>query len=436
MKKIVIAGAGQGGLTAAANLAKNGFDVTIIEAKQRDEMGHDWCDYLDMDAFDYSGIARPSEDMFDYGRQQGYVNPSATMKIKTDLNPKSIIMDRKVLSAYLIECAENAGAKIIFGQKVLGAVTEGSCVKGLRILGEDGEYTIEADLVVDAAGMYSPVRQSLPESCGIQKVIEKGDVFHVYRVYYKNSSGTITDPPYIVTLFHMNKPGIDWTLTEEDYVDILVGKFGSEGELTMKEVEEAVADYRRQFPFISDEVVRGGSFADIPLTKMIPMLVCDGYAAVGDSAGMTVPLNGCGIVLSMRAGKILANTVMKAYGPYTKKALWPYQYEYFQTLGHELVTVDIIKNFFTYIKGSDVDYVLEKKVLSAKQLSFGDGQGLNITPEFVMRALSVAVPMRKVIPPLVMQMKGMPLKFISAKLMPKEYDEKKVSAWIKMYDVI
>lgn len=436
MKKIVIAGAGHGGLTAAVNLAKKGFDVTIIEAKQKDEMGHDWCDYLDMDAFDCSGIERPSKDMYDCGRQQGYVNPSATMTIKTNLNEKSIIMDRKVLSAYLIDCAEKAGAKLVFGHKVLGAITEGSAVKGLRVLGDDGEYSIEADLVIDAAGMYSIVRTSLPESCGIQKLIEKEDVFHVYRAYFKNSEGTITDPPYIVTLFHMNRPGIDWTLTEEDYVDILVGKFGSEGELTMDEVEAAIADYRRQYPFISDELVRGGSFADIPLTKMIPMLVCDGYAAVGDSAGMTVPLNGCGIVLSMRAGKILADTVINAYGPLTKKALWPYQYEYFQKLGHELVTIDILKNFFTCIKGSDVDYVLEKKVLSAKQLSFGDGQGLNITPEFVLRALSVAVPLRKVIPPLIMNMKGMPIKFISAKAMPKTYDEKKVSAWLKMYEVI
>lgn len=35
MKKIIIAGAGNGGLSAAANLAKYGFDVTVIEAKEK-----------------------------------------------------------------------------------------------------------------------------------------------------------------------------------------------------------------------------------------------------------------------------------------------------------------------------------------------------------------------------------------------------------------
>ena len=44
MKRILVAGAGHGGLAAAALLAKNGFDVTVIERKKREEMGHDWED--------------------------------------------------------------------------------------------------------------------------------------------------------------------------------------------------------------------------------------------------------------------------------------------------------------------------------------------------------------------------------------------------------
>ena len=46
MKKIIVAGAGHGGLAAAALLAKQGYDVTVIEAKKRAEMGHDWHDVM------------------------------------------------------------------------------------------------------------------------------------------------------------------------------------------------------------------------------------------------------------------------------------------------------------------------------------------------------------------------------------------------------
>ena len=46
-KKIVVAGAGHGGVIAAAKLAKEGFDVTVYEKKKRENIGHDWEDRFD-----------------------------------------------------------------------------------------------------------------------------------------------------------------------------------------------------------------------------------------------------------------------------------------------------------------------------------------------------------------------------------------------------
>lgn len=433
MKKILVAGAGHGGLTAAINLAKNGYDVTVIEEKQREKMGHDWEDFLNMTAFDMSGIPRPSEDMYTQEKGQGFRNPSATEMIRIGFEPDSITMDRKVLISYLLDCAEEAGVNLVFGHKILSPIVYSATVKGLNISDGENKYRLMADLIIDAAGMYSPVRSNLPLVCGIQKKLEPKDVFHVYRAYYANPTCQVTEPEYIVDLFHMNRPGIDWTITHDDHMDILIGKFGSAGELTQEDVNEALTSYKNEYPFLTDKIVRGGYFADIPLSKMLPVIVCDGYAAIGDSAGMTVPLNGSGMVLSMHAGKILADTVMKAEGTYDKKALWPYEYEYFQTMGQELVFIAVLKNFFNYITGEHVDYLMENGVLTADQLSISGGKGIELSPQYLGHVASVSLPLYKLLAPLLKNFKGMPLLPLLSKTMPKEYDEAKVNNWLRLY---
>ena len=232
-------------------------------------------------------------------------------------------------------------------------------------------------------------------------------------------------------MFHMNRPGIDWTITDEKFVDVLIGKFGSAGTLTQKDVDETLEKFRRDYPFISDELVRGGQFADIPLTKMLPMLICDGYAAVGDSAGMTIPLNGSGIVLSMKAGRLLADTVMKAKGSYTKKELWPYQYEYFQTLGKDLILISILRSFFTYVDASQVDILAEREILTAENMNIYNG--FPMTPELAGRIISTVPYLLNLIPPLFGTFKGYPLLPLVSRIMPKEYDEESVKAWVKLY---
>ncbi len=439
MKKIIVAGAGHGGLTAAYNLADKGYDITVLELNKREDIGYDWHDAMDFSAFDESGVPRPSEDMYGYGLPTGFSNPSGTVNLKTPFEEgSSLLMDRKILVNYLVSKCEEKGVKFIFEAEAAAALTEGEKVVGIRYK-KDGENIIGlCDLLIDAAGMNSLVRKSLPASCGIEKEFTAQDTFNVYRVYYENLTGETIDPPYTVKLFHMNRPGIDWIMTEKDKVDLLVGKFGMSGELSDKEIEDAIAEFKKQYPFIGDKVLRGGQRGIIPLRRMLPVIVCDSYAAVGDSAGMTTPLNGSGIVLSMKAGKILADTVIRAgEKELTKYVLWKYEYEYFQKLGKDLVMIDILKNFFTYITGEHVDFFLEKGILTEKELSFGNaGSSLEITPQYVAHVLSSCLPVVGLLPYLVKSLKFMPLIDTVAAQMPREYDKNKVDKWVKKYKAL
>ena len=434
MKRIIVAGAGHGGLAAAYNLSQNGYDVTIIERQSRENLGYDWHDTIDMSAFTEAGIPCPDEAMYTPNYPQVFTNPKATVKIPLPFDEKDgFMIDRKVLINYLVDCCESVGVKFVFSASVISPLFSTDKIIGLRYRKDGKTVSAFSDLVIDAAGMNSPVRKNLPDKCGILKELKEKDVFYVYRVYYENTNGEKLDPPYSVHLFHNNRPGLDWFITENDRCDILVGKFGSSGKLTQKEIDEGVEDFRKLYPFMGDKIIRGGQSGVIPLRSVLPVIVCDGYAAVGDSAGMTVPLNGCGIVLSMKAGKLLADAVIDAGdGEIDAKALWKYQYNYFQLHGKKLLIIAVFKKFFAYISGKNVDFFLEKKILTAKQLSFRTG--LPVDKEFVATVMKTCWRVWYLSFPLMDVLGSFPVLSLVCAAMPSEYDKKKVLKWAKKYE--
>lgn len=436
VSRILVTGAGYGGLTAAINLARKGIAVTVLEQKQECEMGHDWHDCLDIEAFEKSGVRTPAPDMFRSAKYHGYINPSASSaKIALPSKSSTVVMDRKVLTSYLIECAKEAGVTFSFGEKICApVVNQNNAIKGVEAVKDGKKYFYESDLLIDAAGMYSPVRSNLPEACGIQKEFKEKNIFHIFRAYYKNTTGEISNPSYLINLFHMNRPGIDWTSGEKEYIDVLIGKFGSAGRLSRQDVLEALGDYRKNYPYIGEETLRGGIFADIPLGKMPSMIVCDGYAAVGDSAGMTQPLNGCGISLSMQAGKILADTVISSVGDFSKSSLWKYQYEYFYKFGKMLVLLNKIKDFCLFIDGKNIDTLLESDIVSVnveKIISHG-----KIKPDIgsCMKIFRFLPQMSSLIAPFFRTFAEIPFAIMVVHAIPKKYDYKKIDNWVKLYN--
>ncbi len=155
MSKILVAGAGHGGLSAAAILAKNGFDVTVIEKSERKDMGHDWHDCMDLPAFTFADIPFPAEENFTRGLHMCYSNPKKTVKLLMDSGPGTtsacISIDRKFLINYLIDHCENNGVKFVFGCEITKAITEDTRVTGISVIMNGKEENLYADMVIDAA---------------------------------------------------------------------------------------------------------------------------------------------------------------------------------------------------------------------------------------------------------------------------------------------
>lgn len=438
MKKILVAGAGHGGLSAAINLAKSGYDVTVVEKQKREEMGYDWEDAIELSAFDFAEIPRPDESIYIKSHHMAYMSPDGNHILRMPYDKgigRRVHMERKGLIQHLLNEADKAGVKFLFEKEVICPVIERNAVKGMKIKNGDVELFLESDLLIDAAGLYSPIRMQLPESFGIIKEFEDRNIFNAYRIYFDNTTGAETDPPYNVTFFHMDKPGISWTIVDKNFVDIIIGKFQMKGVLTEKEVEDSIADFRSRYPFIGEKVLRGGEKIErIPISRMIPKIVHNGYAAVGDSAGMTIPLSGSGLVLSIMAGKYLADCVKSiGNGEFTEKSLWKYEYNYFQEQGQNYLLLDIFKNFFTYVSAKDINYILKKKILTEQQFSVADGEPLVLPVKQLIHIALNCGPMLSIVPHLVGALSSLPIIPVVAKTMPKEYDEKKFKKWQKFY---
>lgn len=426
-KKIIVAGAGHGGLVVAANLAKNDFDVTIIEKQKESEMGFDWHDSMRPASLEIAGIPPIDEKEYSPSLKMSYSNPKLTVKLVADKqNPNVVFVDRKVLIKHLISFAKECGVKFVFETNILGAIYNSDSVCGIEIEKDGKREKLYADLVVDAAGMFSPVRQSLPGCFGVEKYADPKDVFCVWRGYFNKTENKVSDPAYNIYFYHCKNPGMDWMITNEDSMDVLIGGFGS---LSEKNIDDAIADFKKQYPYMGDEIIRGGIVEKIPLGKMLPVLVCNGYAAVGNSGMMTEPLSGSGIDLSIKAGKILADTILESKGDYSVYNLWKYNYQYFKKFAQKYYNDLIIKNFLSTLNSDEIDFFMEKRIMTEKEIA-GDSGAYSIND--LLDKLQVV---RK--PKLLLALADVVKKFALAEaaksMIPEKYDSNKIKSWTNIY---
>ena len=434
-KKIIVAGAGHGGVTAAAILAKKGFDVTVYEKKDRENPGFDWHDTFRINCFDDAGIPRPPENNCKKSFPLSFTNPSKTVRISLpDTNDgTNCSVDRKYLISYLINYAENNGVKFVFNTEVTGIIADDNRIMGIVITEGQQKSTVQSDLLIDSAGIDSPVRKLLPKKFMIENELPHSSIFTTYRAYFERISDRNPPVPYTVHLFHMKKPGISWVIAHENHFDVLIGCFGTQ--LSDDDIRKATDDIKSDNPAIGNKIIRGGSVERIPLQRTLPLIVANGYAIIGDCASMTIPIMGSGIANSIRAGRILADTVAAdTNGDFTTETLWQYQYNYFTKTGNNLVIADKIREAATRLTADDIDYMFEKELLSQQDIELGKNGDFNML--YILQKVIKAFPkLPKITTAAIMLSKYNSVKTTLEQIPPK-YNKEQVAQWIRKYKEI
>ncbi|HOU09485.1 MAG TPA: NAD(P)-binding protein [Clostridiales bacterium] len=368
-KKIIVAGAGHGGIAAAALLAKAGMDVTVYERAREGTLGYDWTDIFAPGALKAAGMGMPPREMYEYKTNMTFYSPNRKTPLTQIIPPaeREIKMERRDIYRHLIGHAQRCGARFVYGCDILGPLLAGNRVIGIK----SAQGDIHADLVIDAAGVRTPLRTRLPAVCGIEKEPRRYEVLYVYRAFYDRACAEEPDAKYKIFLLPEGTRGIAWIAAEEGFTDLLVGRFEPFG---LDEAERMAEALRVKNPRLGRKVLRGGRLTEIPVRQPLGVMVCDGYAAVGDSAFMTMPIIGSGIANSLRAAGMLAKTVLADKGgAYSAHTLWPYQVKYYKEIGAGLSEIACIKSLLMSITPAELDYCFEKGVLTAQDFAFGSG---------------------------------------------------------------
>ncbi len=435
-KKIIVAGGGHGGIATAMLLAQRGFDVTVYEKNSRENMGYDWTDIFDRKGFSSIGLSLPEENLYRIKQDMTFYGPSYATALTQNVPEaeREIQMERKDIYKYIIAHAEKAGVKFQFECAVNKPIMFGNRVVGIST--DKGEFY--GDLTIDACGMNSPVRGSLPEHLGVQNSSIDYEQFYVYRAYFNKTAEVEKKDFFKLVLLPENELGISWVNTEKEHTDVLIGRFMP---FTLEEANEKIAKMREKNPSIGTEIVRGGAFANIPVRQPLGILVADGYVAIGDSAFMTVPIIGSGIANCFKAAKILANAICDdKNGDYSAESLWKYQKDFYKKIGSAMAPLACVKLLLTRLEGEELDYIFATGILNAEDMTIGaDDTSLGamlsgVKLDDVKLKLKGLINNKAVLKKVIRMVVELGKATVITGAMPKIYNRKAVNAWAKQYN--
>ena len=161
-RKIVVAGAGHGGLSAAFTLAKNGYDVTVYEKCPENDLGHDWGDFFDMKAFAAAGMPLPSKGVVDR-IPIAYHAPDESIPAlyQPEQTGFEMFMERKDILKYLIKHCKSAGVKFVFETEIKEAIILGNRVCGIIFIVFSGHLFSFVPKSIDLTNNFCHLRSKV-----------------------------------------------------------------------------------------------------------------------------------------------------------------------------------------------------------------------------------------------------------------------------------
>jgi geranylgeranyl reductase family protein len=348
---VVVVGAGTGGCYAAATVAREGYDVAVLERKDAEEAGHIACgDALKgADHFPESIPKSQIQPAFtntavDHGR---FEIPTEGVALDIPVPGELAVIDRWEYGKLVIEGAENAGAQFHCDTVVKDVRQDDGRVTGVEAVRKGEPATYEAEVVIDGAGALSILQDNVDFS---EATFDTNVDFRQFSSAYREIV-EVEEPVewHDALVFKPTKrsAGYLWYFPRTE-TEINVGLGFQMNEEPMKLVGDLRDDLQNRREFEGAEV-KDKLGAALPTRRTYDSAVAPGYMAVGDAAAHVNPTTGGGIAGAAYAGKYAGEQAIEAIedGDVGESTLWRYNERVMEHFGARYAALDVYNIFTT-----------------------------------------------------------------------------------------
>ncbi len=388
---VVVVGAGTAGTHAAAELARTGRSVVLVERRPAGKGGARWCNGVVPWQLEAAGIALSAGDeVRSRGGAVHFVSPSGRHRFTLPDSPIWEV-DMRLLGDRLLAGALDAGVEPWW--EVTDAVVrldQGRPV-ALTLTHEGRRRELQADLFVDASGRRGAIRDQVPafgehiapfaphELCSAQQLVLRVDDADGARRFLDDHGarpGEAVDAMGVAGGYSVQVVRVEPDLEE---VSVLVGAIADGRD---RSGPELMREVRHANPWIGPAVFGGGAL--IPLRRVADRLAAPGVALVGDAASQVMAAHGSGIGFGLIAGRMLAEATAGAADPGALEPLWAYQAAYLRTHGPTLGAYDAFRRMSVDLGTDGVEELFAARVFGPELVEPGLHQRLETPPPAVL----------------------------------------------------
>jgi digeranylgeranylglycerophospholipid reductase len=327
---VVVAGGSVGGLSFAAEAAKRGLDVVVLE--EDSSIGEpEKCDGL-VSLRQLRRFFAPSLDCIQSYVRRGLIHSPSGASVSIDATGlEVVVLDRSEYDKQLAEKAAAWGAKIVTGSRVTNARESSSLVKVVA------GSTYEASILVDATGLSPTIAHNRGGVLPAAKYEVEGDWFE------DGSVEIFTDQTKYPGFFA-------WVIPRGGGI----AKVGVAG--------RGINSFGALDSFLSSRKHRILTKVAAPLYVGGPRkeFVVGRTVYVGESAGQVKPTTAGGITTCVAAGVIAARRVADSLLLKDPGALANYQPDWDRSFGRELRVMKRVRRLYENLTNRDLETIMTK----------------------------------------------------------------------------